>query len=345
MMKIMDSMIRRQDRKEDLEILDEAAKSIVIITGITICCLFFCSSRRRHTISTRDWSSDVCSSDLRVGWVQVGPPPGPVGDARHSDLAEDGRQATVMAVLDGATPMAVGIDDIGQPQFALGAKVQVVLQQLTQQRPAVDLQAGLQIRVRQAGRLTAGQPSDQGVEARVRGSERPVHGVGYVCFHRAPSSRRLGVEIHVRSGREPLCCLATPSNRSGHTALEALQASRTLFLSRPAPSCRTPAMARWPQRRAAGSTRRVDPRSGRAVSKPSRMRSRAREKAVSSSSCGAGVSMTIRRRYGKSPPLVSDVTYSRWRACHCAWVRPLRWMARDSAMSFWVAAMANNMTE
>src|SRR5438105_14025707 len=27
------------------------------------CCLF--SSRRRHTRSTRDWSSDVCSSDLQ----------------------------------------------------------------------------------------------------------------------------------------------------------------------------------------------------------------------------------------------------------------------------------------
>src|SRR5947209_1613284 len=25
---------------------------------------FFCSSRRRHTIYWRDWSSDVCSSDL-----------------------------------------------------------------------------------------------------------------------------------------------------------------------------------------------------------------------------------------------------------------------------------------
>src|SRR5699024_11937910 len=25
----------------------------------------FCSSRRRHTRSKRDWSSDVCSSDLR----------------------------------------------------------------------------------------------------------------------------------------------------------------------------------------------------------------------------------------------------------------------------------------
>src|SRR5699024_11590113 len=36
---------------------------------------FFFSSRRRHTISKRDWSSDVCSSDLqRVflgGWEHV----------------------------------------------------------------------------------------------------------------------------------------------------------------------------------------------------------------------------------------------------------------------------------
>src|SRR6267378_5823652 len=29
--------------------------------------LFFFSSRRRHTRSLRDWSSDVCSSDLAVG--------------------------------------------------------------------------------------------------------------------------------------------------------------------------------------------------------------------------------------------------------------------------------------
>src|SRR5438105_8454186 len=28
--------------------------------------LFFFSSRRRHTRSTRDWSSDVCSSDLHI---------------------------------------------------------------------------------------------------------------------------------------------------------------------------------------------------------------------------------------------------------------------------------------
>src|SRR5690606_40757879 len=33
-----------------------------------LCCVFFCfffSSRRRHTRFSRDWSSDVCSSDLR----------------------------------------------------------------------------------------------------------------------------------------------------------------------------------------------------------------------------------------------------------------------------------------
>src|SRR5438105_11730419 len=29
---------------------------------------FFFSSRRRHTRSTRDWSSDVCSSDLPALW-------------------------------------------------------------------------------------------------------------------------------------------------------------------------------------------------------------------------------------------------------------------------------------
>src|SRR2546422_588026 len=31
-----------------------------------MCFCFFFSSRRRHTICSRDWSSDVCSSDLRL---------------------------------------------------------------------------------------------------------------------------------------------------------------------------------------------------------------------------------------------------------------------------------------
>src|SRR5699024_5468583 len=31
--------------------------------------LYFFASRRRHTRSKRDWSSDVCSSDLAVAWL------------------------------------------------------------------------------------------------------------------------------------------------------------------------------------------------------------------------------------------------------------------------------------
>src|SRR5436309_14191196 len=35
-----------------------------------LCFFFFFSSRRRHTRFSRDWSSDVCSSDLRLYRVQ-----------------------------------------------------------------------------------------------------------------------------------------------------------------------------------------------------------------------------------------------------------------------------------
>src|SRR5699024_11462982 len=41
------------------------------------CPAFFFSSRRRHTRSKRDWSSDVCSSDL-VGHLRLDPRPGAV---------------------------------------------------------------------------------------------------------------------------------------------------------------------------------------------------------------------------------------------------------------------------
>src|SRR3712207_5657633 len=50
---------------------------------LRLCCIFFFSSRRRHTRYWRDWSSDVCSSDLdRLAGVVVAPGgaavPGPV---------------------------------------------------------------------------------------------------------------------------------------------------------------------------------------------------------------------------------------------------------------------------
>src|SRR5712664_270389 len=43
---------------------------------------FFFSSRRRHTRSDRDWSSDVCSSDLRLRAVRSGVPAHAAGDGR-----------------------------------------------------------------------------------------------------------------------------------------------------------------------------------------------------------------------------------------------------------------------
>src|SRR6266513_5543068 len=43
---------------------------------------FFFSSRRRHTISKRDWSSDVCSSDLRHRATKVCPAVRRVGNGR-----------------------------------------------------------------------------------------------------------------------------------------------------------------------------------------------------------------------------------------------------------------------
>src|SRR5690606_39391427 len=43
---------------------------LVRVTGVFSATFFFFSSRRRHTRFSRDWSSDVCSSDLLGdGWL------------------------------------------------------------------------------------------------------------------------------------------------------------------------------------------------------------------------------------------------------------------------------------
>src|SRR5690606_40345615 len=36
----------------------------IVVCSLCSCFFFFFSSRRRHTRFSRDWSSDVCSSDL-----------------------------------------------------------------------------------------------------------------------------------------------------------------------------------------------------------------------------------------------------------------------------------------
>src|SRR5206468_7198109 len=63
---------------------------------VVFCFFFFFSSRRRHTRSDRDWSSDVCSSDLKPAAVAkaVDKPEGPVllTEARTVTLDNEGPQ-------------------------------------------------------------------------------------------------------------------------------------------------------------------------------------------------------------------------------------------------------------
>src|SRR2546429_1717634 len=56
-----------------------------------ILCFFFFSSRRRHTRCSRDWSSDVCSSDLDAAI--------PALVTGVADLAPDGGEATLTETL------------------------------------------------------------------------------------------------------------------------------------------------------------------------------------------------------------------------------------------------------
>src|SRR5690606_41026390 len=56
-------------------------------------------SRRRHTRFSRDWSSDVCSSDLRGGLVEVAAARGAPGVRLASDPVRD-----ALAAVRGAAP-------------------------------------------------------------------------------------------------------------------------------------------------------------------------------------------------------------------------------------------------
>src|SRR5258707_5262660 len=68
-----------------------------VITLIVCCSFFFFSSRRRHTRYWRDWSSDVCSSDLRFNQPDAGLPAGWLnlvvgsGDSVGNALVNDAR--------------------------------------------------------------------------------------------------------------------------------------------------------------------------------------------------------------------------------------------------------------
>src|SRR5690606_40558454 len=90
---------------------------------------FFFSSRRRHTRFSRDWSSDVCSSDLASAGVgglerldvmhhQADAGPG-LDPGRPGAQAIGGRHATARAALD---PRAARDEGLQAARQALGAQ-------------------------------------------------------------------------------------------------------------------------------------------------------------------------------------------------------------------------------
>src|SRR6266511_5011858 len=92
---------------------------------------FFFSSRRRHTRFSRDWSSDVCSSDLdelrtreRLGLEQV---------VKAVDLTLALSEDRVTVVVDHAGLMLAGLAD-ADARDLLGA-----VRALRQQHPRLDL--------------------------------------------------------------------------------------------------------------------------------------------------------------------------------------------------------------
>src|SRR5256886_12838410 len=86
--------------------------SASVTETLAFCGSFFFSSRRRHTIFDFDWSSDVCSSDLRMQGNQV-----------HFMCADDAHGAPIMlkAQSEGVTPQQlIARLFAGRPKYLQG---------------------------------------------------------------------------------------------------------------------------------------------------------------------------------------------------------------------------------
>src|SRR2546429_1251876 len=85
---------------------------------ISVCFFFFFSSRRRHTRCSRDWSSDVCSSDLNLtadydfdmGTDVIGDqaPPRGGGGSSPAIWTADGKSVIVTTTEHGRSNLEIG---------------------------------------------------------------------------------------------------------------------------------------------------------------------------------------------------------------------------------------------
>src|SRR6266542_2496560 len=75
------------------------------------CFFFFFSSRRRHTRCYRDWSSDVCSSDLRTGAVLAAVSDPRTAEAGGTPAFEERREpASISKLITTAAALRAGLD-------------------------------------------------------------------------------------------------------------------------------------------------------------------------------------------------------------------------------------------
>ncbi len=107
--------------------------------------------------------------------VQVRSAPMPVGQSVDGHLAEYGGQGSGVSGLDAAVVDTVDVDH-ADPFLSLGAQVEVVLKQSTQQLPAAAVEIVLQLGVGARSGLGAFQPADDVEKARPGPAERA--GVG-----------------------------------------------------------------------------------------------------------------------------------------------------------------------
>src|SRR5690349_18287145 len=79
---------------------------------------FFFSSRRRHTSSLRDWSSDVCSSDLRRIWPWSPPTACNTPSSRRRSVIDTVSVLTMPRMATRSEERRVGKEDIAAPARA-----------------------------------------------------------------------------------------------------------------------------------------------------------------------------------------------------------------------------------
>src|SRR5215813_9117306 len=89
-------------------LLGSAASTATLRAGELVTAVFFFSSRRRHTRCGRDWSSDVCSSDLATGLFVIARNSTFAYKGRPVDVRQTARELGVRYLVEGSARRAAG---------------------------------------------------------------------------------------------------------------------------------------------------------------------------------------------------------------------------------------------